>query len=59
MKIVKITSVNKATHNAVCIKTEKPASIDYATEQAVDLALNILEMKNELRVFTFTSTINR
>lgn len=55
MKIVKIISIEQATHDVVCIKTEKPASIDYVAGQAVDLALNTSEMKNELRAFTFTS----
>lgn len=55
MKQVKILSINKATHDVVCIQTEKPAGLEYITGQAVDVALDTPEMKNELRAFTFTS----
>ncbi|MEZ4855988.1 MAG: FAD-binding oxidoreductase [Gelidibacter sp.] len=58
MKTVKIISIQKATHDVVHIKTEKPTEIDYLPGQAVDVALNTPQMKDELRAFTFTSLPN-
>ncbi|MCB0444785.1 MAG: flavodoxin reductase [Gelidibacter sp.] len=58
MKTVKIISIQKTTHDVVHIKTEKPTEIDYLPGQAVDVALNTPQMKDELRAFTFTSLPN-
>ena len=55
MNQVKILSIEKATHDVVHLKTEKPESIEYVPGQAVDVSLDTSEMKNELRAFTFTS----
>ncbi|SNT17395.1 Ferredoxin-NADP reductase [Ekhidna lutea] len=55
METVKILSIENATHDVVHLKTEKPADIEYAPGQAVDVALNSAGMENELRAFTITS----
>ncbi len=55
MKNIKIISVQKATHDVVHIKTEKPQEFSYSSGQAVDIALNKPKWEKELRAFTFTS----
>lgn len=55
MNRVKILSIEKATHDVVKIKTEKPDAVAYLPGQAVDVAIDTPEMENELRAFTFTS----
>ncbi|MEZ4793727.1 MAG: flavodoxin reductase [Gelidibacter sp.] len=55
MKQVKITSIEKATHDVVQIKTEKPQGFSYSPGQAVDVAINKPNWEKELRAFTFTS----
>lgn len=55
MKIVKILSIEHATHNVMRIRTEKPEGISYVAGQAVDIAINTPKWKEELRPFTFTS----
>lgn len=58
MEPVKILSIEKATHDVVHLKIEKPTDIEYALGQAVDVALNSPGMNNEFRAFTITSLPN-
>lgn len=55
MKQVKIISIEKATHDVLHIRTEKPAGINFLPGQAADVSLNKPSYENELRAFTFTS----
>ncbi len=55
MEKVKILSIVHDTHNVVHIKAEKPEGFSFKPGQAVDVALDNPEWKNELRPFTFTS----
>lgn len=55
MKNVKIISVQKATHDVMHVRTEKPQDFAYSSGQAVDVAINTPKWKEELRPFTFTS----
>lgn len=51
----KIKSIEKATHNVMHIKTEKPQQVDYLAGQAVDVAIDKPNWETKLRAFTFTS----
>lgn len=55
MKEVKILSIEKATHNVMHIKTERPKDISYLPGQAADVSINNSDWKKEKRPFTFTS----
>ena len=55
MKNVKIISIEHATQNVMHVKTEKPDGISYLPGQAVDIAVDEVGWKTELRPFTFTS----
>lgn len=56
--IVKVLSVEKATHDVLIIKAEKPEGINYQPGQAVDFSINKKHWENEIRPFTFTSLPN-
>lgn len=55
MQNIKIISLEKATHDVVRIKTEKPQEFSYLPGQAVDVSLPKPEWETESRPFTFTS----
>ncbi|HUH51582.1 MAG TPA: FAD-binding oxidoreductase [Flavobacterium sp.] len=52
---IKIKSIEKATHNVMHIKTEKPDQVDYLAGQAVDVAVDKPNWETKSRAFTFTS----
>lgn len=55
MNRVKILSIEHLTHDVLKIVTKKPVSIQYQPGQAVDIAINKQNWKQERRSFTFTS----
>lgn len=55
MQQVKIMSIERATHDVVHIKTEKPQGVSFLPGQAVDVSLTKPSWEKELRAFTFTS----
>jgi ferredoxin-NADP reductase len=52
---VKIKSVEKITHDTICILTEKPDNYKFIPGQATMIALDREGWKNKKRPFTFTS----
>ncbi len=52
---VKIISIEKITHDTLCIKCEKPGSLDFKPGQATNVAIDKEGWQDELRPFTFTS----
>jgi ferredoxin-NADP reductase len=55
MELVRIISIENATHDVVHITTEKPKNMSYLPGQAADVSLSTSPWENELRAFTFTS----
>lgn len=53
--ILKIKSVDKVTHDVLCIRIEKPGSYDFTPGQATEVAINKPGWTEERRPFTFTS----
>lgn len=53
--VVKISSINRATHDVLRITTEKPTGYTFVSGQATDVCVNKPQWKNEKRAFTFTS----
>lgn len=53
--IVRLLSTEHLTHDVIRLRVEKPFGLDYLPGQAVDVSLNKIGWKNELRAFTFTS----
>lgn len=56
--IVKIISVEHATHDVLRIETEKPDGYTYVSGQATDVCVNKSQWQDEKRAFTFTSLPN-
>lgn len=52
--IVKIIKLEEVTHDVKKIRTEKPAGYKFIPGQATDLSINLPELKNEKRPFSFT-----
>jgi len=52
--LVKVKSVEKATHDVLRIVTEKPKNYNFNPGQATDVAINKEGWQKELRPFTFT-----
>lgn len=52
---VKITTIEKLTHDVLRIRTEKTAGLNYLPGQAADISINKNGWEKELRAFTFTS----
>lgn len=57
-QIVKIKSIDKATHDVLRIVIEKPKQYSFSPGQAAEIAINKAGWKKELRPFTFTSLPN-
>ena len=53
--IVKIISIEKATHDVLRIAVEKPNGYSFVSGQAADICVNKPQWENEKRAFTFTS----
>lgn len=53
--ILKIKSIDKVTHDVLCIRLEKPGSYDFIPGQATEVAINKPGWTEERRPFTFTS----
>ncbi len=53
--ILKVKSVENATHDVLRIKTEKPEHFHFEPGQATEIAINKKDWEFELRPFTFTS----
>lgn len=53
--IVKVKSVDKATHDVLKIVTEKPQQFNFKPGQATEVSINKNGWKDERRPFTFTS----
>lgn len=53
--IVKINSIEKATHDVLRITTEKPEGFSFISGQATDVCVNRPQWEKEKRAFTFTS----
>jgi ferredoxin-NADP reductase len=56
--VVKITSIERATHDVLRITTEKPSGYVFVSGQATDVCVNKPQWENEKRAFTFTSLPN-
>lgn len=52
--LIKIRSIEHATHDVLQIITEKPLGIEFVPGQAADISINKPEWKDEKRPFTFT-----
>ena len=52
--IVKILSIEEVTHDVKRFRIEKPAGYSFIPGQATEVSINIPELKNEKRPFTFT-----
>ena len=52
--ILKVKSVDKATHDVLRIKIEKPQHFHFEPGQATEIAINKKDWEFELRPFTFT-----
>jgi ferredoxin-NADP reductase len=52
--IVKITSISHATHDVLCIQTEKPANYNFNPGQATEVTINKEGWKDKRNPFTFT-----
>ncbi len=52
--IVKIISVEQVTHDVKRFRIEKPDGYSFIPGQATEVSVNIPELKNEKRPFTFT-----
>lgn len=52
---VKITSIEKITHDVLQIVTEKPLHYTFKPGQATDISINKIGWQDEKRPFTFTS----
>jgi len=52
--IIKIFKTEEVTHDVKKIRTEKPAGFKFIPGQATDLSINLPELKNEKRPFSFT-----
>ena len=55
MNIIRILSIENATHNVLHLITEKPQGFTFAPGQAADLSVDKIKWENELRPFTFTA----
>lgn len=55
MEEIKVTGIRNSTHDVLVITTEKPDGLVFETGQAVDIAINNRQWKQEIRPFTFTS----
>ena len=55
-QIVKIKSINHATHDVLHIITEKPSGLQFEPGQATEIFINEKGWENEGRPFTFTCT---
>ncbi|HTH55560.1 MAG TPA: hypothetical protein VL728_05905 [Cyclobacteriaceae bacterium] len=53
--IVKIISIERATHDVLRIATEKPTGYSFVSGQATDVSVNKPQWQDEKRAFTFTS----
>ena len=51
---VKITSIDKVTHDVLKIVTSKPEQFSFTPGQAAEVSINKADWKNEKRPFTFT-----
>lgn len=52
---IKVSTVEKVTHDVLRITANKPVGFEYIPGQAVGVSINKPEWKNEKRPFTFTS----
>ena len=52
--IVKILNVENVTHNVKRFQFEKPLGYSFIPGQATDVSINVPDLKNEKRPFTFT-----
>ena len=53
--IVKILDIEEVTHNVKSFKIEKPKGYSFIPGQATEVSINVAELRNEKRPFTFTS----
>jgi len=53
--IVRILDIEKVTHDVNRYRVEKPYGYSFIPGQATEVSINIPELKNEKRPFTFTS----
>ena len=56
--ILKVKSVEHATHNVLRIEIEKPPQYSFNSGQATELSINKPEWKDKKRPFTFTNLPN-
>jgi ferredoxin-NADP reductase len=52
--IVKILNIDKVTHNVKRFQVEKPEGYSFNPGQATEVSINVPELRNERRPFTFT-----
>ena len=52
--IVKILNIEKVTHNVKRFQVEKPEGYAFNPGQATEVSINVPELRNERRPFTFT-----
>jgi ferredoxin-NADP reductase len=52
---VKILNIEEVTHNVKRFVVEKPSGYTFIPGQATDVAINLPDLEDELRPFTFTS----
>ena len=52
--VVKILNVENVTHNVKRFQFEKPLGYSFIPGQATDVSINVPDLKNEKRPFTFT-----
>jgi len=52
--IVKILNIDKVTHNVKRFQVEKPEGYTFNPGQATEVSINVPELRNERRPFTFT-----
>ena len=55
VQTLKITSIQKVTHDVHCIRLDKPAGYTFVPGQATEVSVNKDGWKDEKRPFTFTS----
>jgi ferredoxin-NADP reductase len=53
--IVKILNIRQVTHDVKSFQVEKPSGYSFIPGQATEVSINVPELKNEKRPFTFTS----
>jgi len=57
--ILKIVSINNATHDVLRMITDKPVGFDFVPGQAANISINKSGWLNEVRPFTFTNLPNK